>query len=444
MYDYPDMELFYQDGTWRDYLIMVSSEDEDEEEPVILTNEDVEEGSFEYIDSIMSSESLTFQSCISAYVKFITFQTARWINKVLTIYEIINGDVDNPIPLGSFIVTSDNLTSDRKTREIIAYDYFYEIINSDVTDWYNSLDFPISVKDFRDSFFEEFSLEQEEIELVNDDIMLPQQINEGDTINGATIVKSLAEFNGVFIHLSNLAIVRYISIDRGNIYDTGLCPPFYPSDETFPGVKYDGEYYDIYKNYYKEDSIVYANYSTLEPDGIQIRNENNQIAYQTNEAAENPYTLINNILCYYLSDGQYTVVADRLLEKFRYLSYVPFTGEFMGNPCLQTGDRIRIFTQDGNEIVTYIFDKHTVGMLVPFDTVNSKGQYYLARYNLSSQSKTAAKVKNLEQRVGNMEKSGSGPLQIRSVLKLPDNPELNVLYLIQGVITMTPASDSET
>lgn len=439
MYNYDHEDLFYQDGTYKEYVIMCMVSGS--EEPVVLHNEDLKDESFEHYDTICNSESLTFANCVSNYVKFTTYYTERLLNSMIAVYEIIEDDSEHAIPIGIFIVDSDNLSSDGKTREIIAYDYMYDVINSDVTGWYNSLEFPVMLKDFRDAFFEEFGIEQDNSVLINDDIMLPRQFSEEDTsIDGATIVKAISEINGVFPHIGKDGILNWISLNTEDIYAQPLYPSSstYPSENTFPGVaSYEGQVFDIYKNYYKEDSVVWGNYTTYAIDGIQVRDQMNEIAYQTNEGAVNPYTIYDNFMCYELSEGQLETIATRLYSKIRLLTYVPYTMERMGDPCLEVGDRVIVHTQENVNFVSYIFDRQFKGILAPFEKSGANGTYYLNQYDIGGRAKSTVekKVKDLDKRVGNMEKSGSGPLQILSVPSLPTDPQLNVLYLIQGEVS---------
>ena len=436
MYDYANKDLFYVDGINKQYLI--STLTETEEESVVLTNDDIDENNFELRQAIMTSNPITFQNCMSDYIKFVTHNTeAVLMNSPIAVFEILNYDTDNPIPIGIYTVKSDNMSIDGRSREIMAYDQMYDIIQADVTAWYNSLSFPISVKDYRDSFFSEFAIQQEDVTLINDDIQLPRQFSENDEISGDTIIKGLAELNGTFIHMTKRGTVDYIYLDRYSIYDETRYPgpATFPGSRTFPGLGYTGVYQTMYKSYYKEDTIVWGNYTSAPADGIQIRNETGDIVYQTNEAAENPYTIINKYTCYYLTGAQYATIADRLLTKLKALTYTPFEGEFMGNPCLEVGDRVLVKTRTDQEFLSYVFSKSTSGILVPFEKIQTPGSYYFGRYNINAnKNKVAAKVRNLEQRTGNMEKAGSGALQIQSVTQLPANPQLNVLYLIQGEV----------
>lgn len=438
MYEYEHRDQFYVDGTYKQYAIIVIPEEE-EEEPISLTNEDLVEESFELFDSIMDKESLSFANCISAYIRFETYYTEPLIGRAISVYEVISDDTENPIPIGIFTVQADNVDTDGVKREIIAYDQMYDVINSNVIEWYNTLTFPITQKNLRDNFFELFGIEQDLSVLINDDISFPKQINDEDYLTGDTIVKAICDINGVFAHIDKNGVLKWISLDTGSPYQTALFPSSttYPGENTYPGYGYTGDLFPIPKSYHKENSVVWANYNTLKADGIQIRNEYSEIAYQTNPAAENPYTVIGNFLCYGLTQGQYTTIAARLLAKLRLITYVPFRQTKMGDPCLEVGDRVVVYVKDAHELVTYIFSKHCKGIQVPFEDIETQGTLYLAQYEVGRRSpgkSVTNKIKNLDNRIGNLESSGTGKIQIRSVASIPQYPELDVLYLVQGEV----------
>ena len=73
MYDYANKDLFYVDGINKQYLI--STLTETEEESVVLTNDDIDENNFELRQAIMTSNPITFQNCMSDYIKFVTHNT---------------------------------------------------------------------------------------------------------------------------------------------------------------------------------------------------------------------------------------------------------------------------------------------------------------------------------------------------------------------------------
>ncbi len=447
MYPSNYRDIFYQDE--RDEFILITAEIEiegGETVEVNISNDDLVEGSYELFESLTDSETLTFQNCKSQYVQFTTKHVEyslykQWIEvkKVLVLDR--EEELYEEIPIGFFYVWESNLSRDGITQDIVAYDAMYIIINSNaeiVTDIYNSFTFPISIKDLRDNFFNEFGIEQDNVVLINDDIVVPKQIGNEDYITGETIVQMIAELNGVFPKIGKDGLLTWVRLDVGDPFERGLYPGFYPSEHAYPGAGYPSYHLNIYKEQYVEDSVIWANYSTMKPDGVQIRDENNNIVYFANsENSKNPYVIINNFLCYGLSYGQYQQIAERLYKRIKHISYVPFEMQKMSDPCIEIGDRVLVHTQENVLFISYVFNKHTSGFgSDSFEDIQTSGTYDLSQYDINTNT-TAAKVKNLDNRVGNIEKSGSGPLQIVSVAALPDNPQLNVLYLIQGEVTVT-------
>lgn len=440
-------EFFYRDE--HDWFISISTEipldDEGNYLPIIISDDDIEDGSWEEYESISDSESLTFQNCRSSYIQFTTkYVQYSLYGQWLEVSRVIAIDREHEnfltIPIGSFLVVEDNLSRDGITQEIVAYDQMYNVINCQTelaTELYRQLrSTSRTIKDFRDNFFAAFYIEQDNVSLINDDILLPAiEVGQDDLYNSEDIVKMIAELNAAFPHIDkDDGLLHWIELETGDVDAKALYPGFYPGPNAYPNGVYHGTFYNIYKNHYIENSVIWANYEILCPDGVQIRNENNEIVYFANSAdSENPYTIINNFLIYGLSYGQCQQIANRIYEKIKNFTYVPFEMTKMGDLCINVGDRVVVHVEGGH-FVSYVFNKHTTGIENPFEDIQTSGTYDLSQYDINT---TAAKVKNLDNRVGNIEKSGSGPLQIVSVAVLPDNPQLNVLYLIQGEVTVT-------
>jgi len=448
MYNYAHRDLFYRDEL-DDYIVLSTEilvdEENKEYETIYITPDDIEEGTFEFYESITDSESFNLQNCRSSYVQFTTFNTEYsfygcWFEMTKVIVRDAENEIYDEIPLGYFYVVEDNLSRDGMTQDIVAYDSLYFVINTNpeqIKTIYNSINFPCTIKDLRDNFFNAFGIEQDNVALINDDIVIPKQLSDEDLVSGDTIVKMIAELNAVFPHIGKDGLLTWVRLDVGDPFEQGLYPGFYPSEHAYPGTGYPGYRLNIYKEQYIEDSVIWANYSTMKPDGVQIRDENNNIAYFSNsENSKNPYIIINNFLCYGLSYGQYQQIAERLYKRIKHISYVPFEMQKMADPCIEVGDRVLVHTQENVLFISYIFNKHTSEVRNQFEDIQTSGTYDLSQYDINTNT-TAAKVKNLDNRVGNIEKSGSGPLQIVSVAVLPDNPQLNVLYLIQGEVTVT-------
>lgn len=162
MVDYTLQDLFYRQNVDKQFIITT------DDRTVTITNTELHQESFELTESLCSESELTFGACEAAAVKFtisniFTSLKDKWI----TVKIILDGNSDNSFILGRYKVVSDKPTADRIKREIEAYDALYDVINTDVVDWYNSIlpttDTYITFKTFRDSFFAHFGITQKRL-----------------------------------------------------------------------------------------------------------------------------------------------------------------------------------------------------------------------------------------------------------------------------------------
>lgn len=98
--------------------------------------------------------------------------------------------------MGVYKVDSDVPTADRRCRDIVAYDAMYDILNAEVSGWYNSLTFPMTLRQFRDSFCAYVGVEQEEITLVNDD-MVVEKLSIRESSRGKRLLNPSARLTDV-------------------------------------------------------------------------------------------------------------------------------------------------------------------------------------------------------------------------------------------------------
>ena len=84
MYPYVNRDKFYYDvKDERIVIIITGFEDEDPENPLVLTNEDLYEDGYEIQEGVMDSQSFSFQNCISTYIKLRTTYIEKSITNVL-------------------------------------------------------------------------------------------------------------------------------------------------------------------------------------------------------------------------------------------------------------------------------------------------------------------------------------------------------------------------
>ena len=367
-----------------------------------ITNNDLHQEEFELTESLCSESQLVFGSCEASEVKFRISNVFTPLNgKWLTITEILNGDTENPFQFGRYKVYSDKPTADRSYRDVVAYDAMYDIINTDVASWYNGLTFPMTLKAFRDSFFEFFGIEQQEISLVNDDMEIEKTI-EPSVLSGKDVIQSICEINGCFGHIGRDDRFQYIflkrSIEGGLFPDAELYPsdklfpikeslninlyPYhtlYPSDDLYPvkNVTTDSIYPQLINVIPKSAYIhcYYEDYVTKKIDKLIIRQEENDVGCIVGNG-DNACIIEDNFLVYGKLEDELTEIATNTLAVIEDIEYRPITdSEVLGNPCLEVGDAIRFYTR--YEIVdSYILNRTLKGIQGLVDSYVSDGEEY--------------------------------------------------------------------
>ena len=235
-----------------------------------ITNTELHQEKFELTESLCSEQELTFGSCEAAMIKFTVSNTflpmkGRW----MTVRMSLDGHTDVPLQFGRYKVDSDTPTADRTCRDVVAYDALYDILNADVAAWYNTV-FPshkeqqkdkdgktttvtvydpVTMKKFRDSFFNHFGIEQADIILVNDGMSIEKTVAVtassetssdteessiiGESMSGKEVLSCICEINGCMGHMGRDGKFHYIYLEQ-NIQ--GLYPrnDLYPADDLFP------------------------------------------------------------------------------------------------------------------------------------------------------------------------------------------------------------------
>lgn len=394
MVDYTNFDLYTEETVDKQLVISFDGG--------TITNEDLHQEEFELTESLCSDSQLTFGSCEASEVKFrISNVFTSLKDKWLTITQILNGDTENPLQIGKYKVYSDKPTADRSYRDIAAYDVMYDIINADVVAWYNGLTFPMTLKAFRDSFFEFFGIEQQEISLVNDDMEIEKTI-EPSVLSGKDVLQSICQINGCFGHIGRDGKMQYVflkrSIDGGLFPDTEL----YPSDKLFPVKESIRNNLYPYNNLYPSDDLIpvksissdstypqiittipksayihcyYEDYIVKKIDKLIIRQEENDVGCTVGNG-DNAYIIEDNFLVYGKSQEELTEIATNTLAVIEDIEYRPITdSEVLGNPCLEVGDAIRFYTR--YEIVdSYILNRTLKGIQGLIDSYVSDGEEY--------------------------------------------------------------------
>ena len=362
-----------------------------------FTDWDMESESMELTESLCSGTELRFGSCEASCLKFTTGNIVRpLINEWLTLSVTIDHHNDEPLVVGRYKVASEELTADRQYKKIVAYDAMYDIINSDVTEWYNSVlpdkdeDTWVTMRSFRTSFIRHFGLEQEETELANDYIKVERTI-EPEQISGRDVITAICEINGCFGHIGRDGKFHYIYLPQAI---EGL----YPANDLYPDHAPEwmaqagtGHLYpqDPKSSRIGKGSYIppcnYGSFRTKPITRIQIRQEEDDIGKIWPETPpseeDNCYIIQGNFLVYGKSSDELSVIAQNILGRITDIIYRPFDCTAVGNPCLEVGDPVRLNTKY-DIVESYILRRTLKGIQALRDTYTADGaERYVEKLN---------------------------------------------------------------
>lgn len=370
-----------------------------------IDNSMLEIGTFALEESLCSESELKFGACEANCVKFTARNTAgNIIGKTISIEETIDGDSKNPMPYGVFKVASDVPTAERTKRQITAYDAMYDIINTDVKSWYAGLSFPMTLKQFRDSFFAHLGIAQVETSLVNDSMTVNKTIvatqtddssavTEESAISGKTVVTAICEINGCFGNINRQGKFEYVFLKA-------ITSALYPAEDLFPAD-------NLFPSDANTESMT-GHYITFDYEDFQSK-EITQLEIKTSEdnagaivgTAGNNYSITGNFLVSDKTGAELEQIANNLLPIMAKAAYTPIKScTCVGNPCLTLGEPIRFNTT--REIVeTYLLQRTLTGVQSKRDSISAQGtQTHSAKVNSIRDT-----IESVERRTGKLERN---------------------------------------
>lgn len=370
-----------------------------------IDNSMLEIGTFALEESLCSESELKFGACEANCVKFTARNTAgNIIGKTISIEETIDGDSQNPMPYGVFKVASDVPTADRTKRQITAYDAMYDIINTDVKSWYAGLSFPMTLRQFRDSFFAHLGIAQVETSLVNDSMTVNKTIvatqtddssavTEESAISGKTVVTAICEINGCFGNINREGKFEYVFLKA---ITSALYPAedLFPADNLFPS---DANTESMTGHYIAFD---YEDFQSKEITQLEIKTSEDNAGAIVGTAGNN-YSITGNFLVSDKTGAELAQIANNLLPIMKQAVYTPIKScTCVGNPCLTLGEPIRFNTT--REIVeTYLLQRTLTGVQSKRDSISAQGtQTHSAKVNSIRDT-----IESVERRTGKLERN---------------------------------------
>lgn len=432
-----------------------------------IAPKDIHTESQDLTEAIFNKDSIEFVGCIASKYGIKVNGLKEDVKGRKIIVDIYTEDTaDEPVRLFCGIVDSAKKTSNKQVKEIVAYDELYTKGSVDVSAWYKSLDFPLSIKEIRDSLFRYLGIEQEAVALPNDDLMIERKYDP-NTMQSLLVLKSICQINGAFGIMNRYGKFAYRIM--GDIYDDGCYPGVdcFPGPTTFPGAGTAVKPIDVEKTdfaYY--ENVNYEEFNVKPVDKVTVRQSEDDpgVTYGT---GSNNYIVQGNMFTYGLSKDVLLSVAANIYNAVQGFSYYPYEAKNNGLPFVECGlntvsymmvDYEATYSEDNTtEDIIYetktfpVLYRHMTGIQALRDNYSAKGEEYQSEFitDLQTQIDTLKKNDTTKQYVDERfndyyDKTqidemlagggGGGGWNVVSVKELPDNPLPNTIYFVQGIV----------
>lgn len=321
-------------------------------------------------ESICEEEQLKFGGCNASSFELTVFN----LNSGIKGYEIEPVLITNKteIPLGVFYVETIEKYAGKDYKKLTAYDKM-RYFDVDVKDWYDSLTFPISVKNFRDSLCKHVGVEQNEVTLIADNIMITKELDSSNGINGLSLMKQICEISGVFGRMDRYGKLDYLSLESSMLLPAD---DLFPANDLYPSAgSGDSENsFNISTSLMYEHPLV-EDFFTSNIDGVIIvDSEGAQVLTEYNQ---NPYYVQDNFVIMGQTHETITALANALLSKISSISYGPInSSKIKGQPYVECGDFIS-GEVNGYGFETYVFQRDLTGIKALRDAYICKGKEML-------------------------------------------------------------------
>ena len=281
---------------------------------------------------------LNFGEVNSTKIQFKTYGNLNLTGKIISVRY---GTDEENVLIGTYKVTYSSVKSNSSIVTVTAYDSI-KVFDKNIADWYVAQAWPVKLKNLRQSLCEYIGIEAAEVELINDDIMVPKTVNPSK-LNGMEMLFYIGQLNGVFAHAADAYSIEWLSLGTSAVQ--------IPKRVTYGPTAFEAKSYD-----------------TAPIGGLVIRQEDGDVGVSI--GTTNKYVVQGNILVYGYSTEQLTTVANRLYDKIKDVRYVPCSLKVKYLPDVRIGS---MCSYDGN--IFYVLQRISTGNL--FDTLTAGGNEYL-------------------------------------------------------------------
>lgn len=341
--------------------------------------DDIDKDNFSLKESLCNADSMEFVGCIASSLKVAIYNITDNVKGEEITVTIKAGDTES-IPLFKGFVDSVEIDADSRFKTIIAYDPLYNAGQVDVASWYARLPLPMTLGEIRESLMAYVGLtEVEGTELPNDDVTIYRTLENPDTIQALTVIKSICQLNGAcgIINRSGEFEYRYIQTSMQTSYSL----PFF-------------------------ESLKYEEYYCNAIQRVQIRDTEDDAGVVTSGAG-NKYIVQANMFAFELASDVLYAMANKILEKINGFTYHPMRSLQNGLPFVEVGDTIEYTVSSaGYGVDTFLILSRTLtGIQFCRDSFESRGTQNQSEYISDVQAqvevlkRTTTEIRNLSTKI---------------------------------------------
>lgn len=338
-----------------------------------LTNSDFHVESMVLDEVLMAEDQLTFGGCNASRFEITLINPDVTIEKgsVIKPYLVIDGSTTK-IWLGEFNVTEIIQAKDSLFRGVIALDHMFKF-STFVTEWYNGLTFPMTLKAFRDSLCNHLGIIQNTTTLPFDSLTI-NKYYENEEVNAVELIRNICELNGRFGKMDRNGKLSYIALSSVIVDSLDVTNQL-------------------------KSQPTYFSFVTNAIDGVKIVDSDGTF-YRKPDTSQNAYCFTNNRLLYGRTRSELDTIITKLMDNVNIdaVTYQPTSElKIKGMPYLETGDKVH-FTSKGTNIYTYVFKRQIRGIQALTDTIRSEGNLDL-QYNDNSILNQLANLNRSDERM---------------------------------------------
>lgn len=375
MIDYEYADLFYGSHvkTWIFTCI-------DPDVQLTFSNDDIVQESISLERGMCETDFFAYGTYSSNSIRVSVFKTEeQFKGKRFLVDVVLDNHTEAPLTVGTFTCESDNLSSDRRSRELVMYDDLYKLSELDVAAWYNHFfdtDEPVYMVQFRTSFFEDclhidYELADSQGTALSADFMEIKKAANYRTLMASTVLKSILVANCVNGTMTNSNKFRYVRIKE---YDMHMAPPD-PHWDVIPDIVLDSS--KFYNCNYEEYQVLYV-------DGVRVIIDPDNIIIPVIPAHDLPEvdnTLdisYDNMFFRGIETSEITSMLTANYDKIHHrISFTPARIQLRGNLCYEPGDVVQVDI-DGKTIYTVIIKQTITGVQGLTMTLSCQGDEYFS------------------------------------------------------------------